>query len=263
VGNAINNRGQTVGSSGHYSLSARGYIYAGGTFTEIDGPQNGYDTTANGINDWGQVVGGLAPNGTVATVPPGPPEAYICQNGSVTKMFSYPGATSTTATGINDWGQIVGYYSDGTTSAGGVTQPADQGFLYASGTMRTIDVPGAPLTDLMAINNVGEIVGSYFDGTHWHGFIDQGGRMSFVNAPGAADTWINSVNDLGQIAGAFDTSSSNPRTGFVATPGTAHNLLADLNAMLPKQVSQVIGNSSGHAYFDPTLQPVMVPAAPG
>lgn len=256
IGGAINNEGQVVGSSGHYEETARGFLYSGGTFTEIDGPGNEYFTRALGVNDRGQVVGNMAP-----TTSAGASQGYVWSGGGATAI-SYPGSTSTYATGINDNGQIVGYYS--TPNRYGYTQY--HGFLEFHGYMTPINVPGAVSTQVEAISNAGEVVGTYFDGQHYHGFIDQinqGGRMTFINAPGSADTWIHSVNDLGQVAGAYDISSSGPTTGFVATPGDTHNLMADFNAMLPQQVAQVIGRSSGHAYFDPTVHPVVVAAAHG
>jgi len=63
-----------------------------------------------------------------------------------------PGATSTTAWGINPRGDIVGSYV-----LGGVSH----GFLLSHGSFTTIDVPGAASTDTRGIGPNGEVVGTY------------------------------------------------------------------------------------------------------
>jgi probable HAF family extracellular repeat protein len=75
-----------------------------------------------------------------------------------------PGALETVANGINDAGQVVGYYGD---------ISGTHGFLLdVDGSYTTIDLPGARETIPSGINDAGQIVGSYVDagGTH-HGFL--------------------------------------------------------------------------------------------
>jgi probable HAF family extracellular repeat protein len=55
--------------------------------------------------------------------------------------------------GINNSGEIVGYYTD---SSGN-----QHGFIYQSGTFTTVDDPDGTDTHLTAINNNGEIAGYY------------------------------------------------------------------------------------------------------
>jgi probable HAF family extracellular repeat protein len=249
TGGAVNNLGQVVGSSGHYQQTARGYLYAGGSFTRIEGPGDAYFTSAYGLNDRGQVVGNMAPAYTS-----GAPVAYVWQSGSIAQTFAYPGSTVTVAAGINDLGQIVGHYSDGSTN---------HGFLAANGSLTAIDAPGAQSTQAEAINNKGEIVGTYFDGTHYHGFTDQGGQMTFIDAPGATDTWVHGVNDFGQIVGAFRVNDTSVTEGFAAMPGAGRNLTADFALMLPRQVAKLVGAATGHAYVDPSMTPLVIPVGHG
>jgi probable HAF family extracellular repeat protein len=62
------------------------------------------------------------------------------------------------ASGINDLGQIVGYYSD---SSG-----ATHGFLYSSGIYTTLNEPfGTSGTFAYGINDAGQVLGQYIDGT--------------------------------------------------------------------------------------------------
>jgi probable HAF family extracellular repeat protein len=69
--------------------------------------------------------------------------------------FDVPGATQgTSAYGINNHGQIVGY-SNG---------PGTHGFLRAKGgTFTQLDVPGAAYTLAQRINGHGQIVGVFVD----------------------------------------------------------------------------------------------------
>src|SRR5205807_1630691 len=90
-----------------------------------------------------------------------------------------PGATGTTASGINGTGQIVGTFVD----TGGVSH----GFLRdAGGTFYAIDVPGAPSTTASGINSTGQIVGTFLSTTdsHDHGFLrDAAGTFTTIDAP--------------------------------------------------------------------------------
>ena len=72
--------------------------------------------------------------------------------GGTFSAIDVPDAFSTTAKGINNAGQIVGFFSD---------NKGQHGFLYDGGTFSTIDVPGASLTNANGINDAGHIVGDF------------------------------------------------------------------------------------------------------
>jgi probable HAF family extracellular repeat protein len=85
---------------------------------------------------------------------------------------------ATVAQGINDQGQIVGYYYD----SGG----NQHGFLYSGGTYTTLDDPLATGTTLpYSINDPDQIVGFYSGiGTFpLHGFLYSGGTFTTLNDP--------------------------------------------------------------------------------
>ncbi len=78
---------------------------------------------------------------------------FLLSGGSYTPIDP-PGSTSSSAaTGINDAGQIVGYYFAGFSN---------HGFLMSGGSYTTIDVPGATETLAAGINDADQIVGAYF-----------------------------------------------------------------------------------------------------
>jgi len=69
-----------------------------------------------------------------------------------------------------------------------------------------IDVPGSQAGSTgeygLALNNWGEVAGSYFDGAgNRNGFLYTDGKYATIDAPGATDTYVCGMNDLGQILG--------------------------------------------------------------
>jgi probable HAF family extracellular repeat protein len=64
-----------------------------------------------------------------------------------------PGAALTTAFGVNDRAQVVGYSQD---AAGAI-----HAYLWDKGRFTNIDVPGASVTQPIDINDRGQIVGAY------------------------------------------------------------------------------------------------------
>ena len=74
------------------------------------------------------------------------------------------------------------------------------------GRFTTIAPPDAIATKVGEINNRGEIVGGYSDGTAVHNFLrDRKGRYTTIDPPGAAGLEIgtNDINDRGEIAGWY------------------------------------------------------------
>ena len=84
--------------------------------------------------------------------------------GSQVTTLAVPGTTFATAFGINDHGDVTGFYFDSTGT---------HGYLYSSGKYTTLDVPGTFSTLAFGINNAGQIVGEYDDSTGTHGSRDR------------------------------------------------------------------------------------------
>lgn len=163
-----------------------------------------------GVNGLGQAVMNFYDAGGVQHA------AVRGASGALT-LIDIPGAAVTLAFGMNDAGQVVGAYQDGSTFAthGFVRDPA--------GAVIPIDFPGGVAgTQALGINNLGDIVGFYFSGGAQHGFVrDAGGRFTSIDAPAATGqvTAAVGINDFGQIAGYYygtsDTSSFASYHGFV------------------------------------------------
>jgi probable HAF family extracellular repeat protein len=124
--------------------------------------------------------------------------------------IDYPGAYSTTASGINDRGQIVGYYTVEVTPP---PNPVNRthGFVYYKGAFTTLDYPGALDTWASAINDNGQIVGRYVDSaSKTHGFFYDKGVFSSLDYPGAFITDARGINNRGQIIGYYTVQITPP-----------------------------------------------------
>jgi probable HAF family extracellular repeat protein len=187
----INNFGEIAGFNSPVRSTPRyGFTDNGGSYTEINLPGDG-STTANGINDAGVVVGAVYFHGTPIY------SGYIDNLGTITYLdASGTGSSSdyTDAEAINDAGQVVGVF----TATYGSN---NHGFLYQIGTntYTTIDDPnGVGTTQAYGINNSGEIVGAYVDGSgKTHGFIDVNDTFTTIDDPLGTNTTLTGINDAG------------------------------------------------------------------
>ncbi len=138
----------------------------------------------------------------------------------VTK-FDYPGAPVTTALGIDDSNNVVGYYiPEGEDYANGFERYADGSF------SAPIIAPGDKVfqTQAAAINNAG-IVAGYYDvdfGGGRHGFFLKDGVYTTFDYPGAVGTEIHGINDAGDFVGTY----TNPDFTYGAFASVGGNLVA-------------------------------------
>jgi hypothetical protein len=205
---SLNNRGVVIGLYGNSSgttehtvtYSAQSHEWT--MLPDIAGyPYNeGY-----GINDDGVAVGN-------AFTSSGSSVAWIWDPATLSySFFTVPGAAeySTSPSGLNDKGQVAGYFAD--------ASGAYHGFLKEYGTYTTIDVPGAPFTFLDGLNSSGIIQGQIYDAAGAaEGFVaTSGGVFTIVNYPGAANTALVGINDRGDLSGSYwETFGVN--TAFIA-----------------------------------------------
>jgi uncharacterized membrane protein len=121
-----------------------------------------------------------------------------------------PGALSTSASGINARGAVVGAYVD---SVG------QHGFLLDDDGLISIDYPGAAATQARGINRRGDIVGTHKgpnlrtagSGGDIHGFLLHKGDFTAVDYPGHMNTITQRITATGLILGCYhdhDTMAS-------------------------------------------------------
>jgi uncharacterized membrane protein len=235
----INSSGHIVGSSFSFSSGSTGFLLSAETLTVIGFPPPG----GRGINNADELVG----YDNVQN------RGFLWREGKLSTI-DFPGASTTSASDINDAGQVTGsYYVNGTdgfhsfllsdgifttidfpgaysTTAWGINNlgqivgdysvsvgDSNQGFIFSGGAFTTINFPGASLTSLSGINNFGQIVGSYYLGGYYHGFLLSGGTFTTTDFPGAIETGASGINDVGQIVGRYRKGFIGG-SGFVASP---------------------------------------------
>lgn len=134
-------------------------------------------------------------------------------------VVDVPGAQSTSVNGINNLGQIVGGYYDGS---------AGHGFLYDGNSFTTIDYTGLPgNTTIKDINDSGKIVGGFsrdIDGIYyWNDFIYDGQSFTSFSFPGdfagQTETTLGGINDAGAVAGGYYNWADNSSNGFLYQNG--------------------------------------------
>ena len=132
-------------------------------------------------------------------------------NGDTWYTLSYPGATSTSVTAINNLGVIVGQYTD---SYGKIRAFRYNGTSWTSG-----NYPGAIETVASDINDKGVVIGTYRDENgESHGYSFVNGVWSRVDYPGATRTTANLINNNGWIVGSFTKDGQEGQ--FLAKPIT-------------------------------------------
>jgi hypothetical protein len=207
---AINDSGEIVGyiTGGDCSetsdQSSCGFVDVKGKFTtvacELENATDFFD-----LSNTNEVVGAYSFFGGV--------NGLIWEGNEACSPLADPdGSASTEAWGVNDKGNIVGFYTD---SAGNF-----QGFEYLASTetYSTISCSGWTDTRAYGINDAGVIVGDVANSTSgpFSAFVLRSGKCTVFNYPKAADTYARGINKSGEISG-FYTSTTGVTSGFQKT----------------------------------------------
>ena len=246
----INNRGQIVGQFGTtglppylMGLSDESFLFdtATSTYTTLNPTQH---STATGINDLGQVVGYI---GTQYL------KSFLLDTatGNLTTLADplAPAVGATIAEGINNAGQILGYYTSPTMVGihGSFYGGTSEGFLYtiSTGTYTELAEPNASGdTYPIAINNLGQIVGTYSDASNnVFSFLYDTASGSYTDLTGPAGSVyseVRGINDSGQIVGYYTDGQTQPQygsdfviyQGFIATPVSAAAAVPEPSSLL-------------------------------
>jgi probable HAF family extracellular repeat protein len=205
--------------------------------TEFDYPSIGASTLPHGINNNGSVVG-------TVNFPDGEQAGFQrFKNGTFVELTDPSGnGLDTQAVGINDLGEIDGFYENGGTSA-------IIGFTLTDGVYA--DFEGAPVEcnltpctgDLIGINNAGDLVGGWFppNGAPEQAFTVLNGTFtpitnSFLANLSAAEAISN--NSKRVVGDFFDKSFnshgffytvSNGQIGAINFPGAVQTVIFGVN----------------------------------
>jgi uncharacterized membrane protein len=151
----------------------------------FDYPGTGNNTLPQKINERGDVVGEFIDSAGVT-------RGFVrFSNGTFSDPIVDPNDTVgfTEGRGINNQRTIAGDYaiSDGTIHS----------FLLSGDTFTEYDVPGTVQTNLLGINEPGDLTGAFDpDGSGvFQAFIDRGGTITSYSVPGAAGTFAYEMNN--------------------------------------------------------------------
>jgi probable HAF family extracellular repeat protein len=209
------------------------------------GSLGGGSTTANAINDVGDVVGCTL--AVINGVPTG--RAYVYRNGAMTDLGSLVSGGASCASDINDSGQITGFSA---TASG-----EQRAFIYQNGTMTSLGNLGtSSFGD--AINSSGIIAGSANNlsddltvGAFLYDVSLSPPQVSLGSLGGVAIT-SRSINAAGDIIG-FAANAESRGTSYLYSNGT----LTDLGTVLgfpstPNSINdlgQIVGTRTEGGYL--------------
>lgn len=198
---SINDGGQVAGFSSEAFGIRRGFVYAGGAFTDLP-TFGGEISVANAINAGGQVAG-YASVATDGDDWPDPQRyAALYSNGQGRNLGSLGGLVSE-ANDVSDSGFVAGW----STLADGI---GERPFLFSpfEDSMRDLGTLGGAVARANALNNAGAVVGlsdiGGADGFDYHAFLYRAGGMADLNdLVGGLGDWrlvtATDINDAGQI----------------------------------------------------------------
>jgi uncharacterized membrane protein len=166
--------------------------------TTFDYPGTGNSTLPQKINERGDIVGVFIDSTGVS-------RGFVrFSDGSFSDPIIDPNDTVgfTEGRGINNPRTIVGDYviSDGTVHS----------FLLSGSTFTEYDVPGTVQTNLLSINEPGDLTGAFDpDGSGvFQAFIDSGGTITSYGVPGALSTLAYEINNSKQLTVGYFIDSS-------------------------------------------------------
>ncbi|MBC8139991.1 MAG: hypothetical protein H7Y38_00970 [Armatimonadetes bacterium] len=146
---------------------------------------------------------------------------FSYENGKMRELL--PDSAFSAATGINDAGQISGYFA---SRLGGIT-----GFVWQDGKVMTIKAIRGQVSVPLAISNRAQVVGISSTGKkdEFHAFSFQNSRTTDLGTLGGTISQAQGVNDAGQIVGVSYLPDDEMPHGFVVEPG---GKMIDINTRL-------------------------------
>lgn len=241
---ALNDSGVAIGGSrsGTNNYHERSFEYANGIETPLGALSGGTYSTAEGINQAGQICGwSESANGH---------RAFLWQQGSMQDLGVLPGDVASEAFGINDEGDVVG----NSISATGQSTPV----VFSNGKITPIPgLSGGTLLTGAKINDLGWVVGTFqpdagsASSAYPTAYLSDGVHTTSLGSiTSNSVTMPTGLNNKGQVVGWSLDSNSATYTGWIYTDGATYELkdLADSSAN-NRTLSQIFGiQDSGAVY---------------
>ena len=248
---AINSNGDVVLSIGIYHSYGpdAGYLAPNSAYGL------GSNITISGINDSGQVTGTVYPSGPNSTQ-----NAFVAGGGQPTTISNVPGPQFSQAIAINNSGEAILNSAIQGTGTNGIPQgyAESNAYIFQNGQLTNLSTAGLANTTMaaMAINNVGQIVGTY--NTSWstppQGFLYSGGHFVNIGTLGGSQIVPTGINDLGQVVGAaslpgasFNQHAFVYSNGAMTDLGTLTGPSGESAASAINNLGAIVGGSNGLA----------------
>ena len=210
----LNNKGETVGFWADTNGDNFGFAEHDGRFKQVSDPNAPQPTAGTpsvqqllGVNNHNIAVGFYTDaqgNNHGFT--------YDIATGKF-RAVNVRGFNSVTATAINRHGTLAGFVQDGASTEGFVLGP--------HGALEMINGPeGSVSTQVLGINDAGEVVGSYTDAqsdTHGFTWTARNGYTTIDDPNAQGMTVVNGINDHGQLVGFYLDSAGNT-DGMLSQP---------------------------------------------
>jgi hypothetical protein len=188
-----------------------GYEYSirDGRFTRVLDPADpGASLTAAAINDRGDVAGFYTGSGNRT-------DGFLKTAGGQFTSLAYPGASATSAFGVNGSDEVVGSYTDGSGNSATM-----HGFTWTpQGGFASVDDPqGRGSTTINGVNDHGDLVGFYTDA--------KGNTDGFMATPATPSVAHLRLQDMPQGTATFVWTATGQLTAQLSvsglTPGSSH-----------------------------------------
>lgn len=209
----INNAGQVTGYS-TTNGAAHGFIFNGGSLTDIGGFGAGADVFPQHINSAGKVAGFSSVTNDDRPFLFSPPNIF--SNLGVIANVALPATAA--AYGVNDSGVVVGIGS-GTNNFNRAFRSATNGTLEELGTL------GGDESWAYAVNNSNQVCGTaQFITTDTHAFLfNDGAGMTDLGTLGGYNSTAFALNNSGTVVGTAELLDRSARA-FVSVGGVMKNL---------------------------------------
>jgi probable HAF family extracellular repeat protein len=244
---AVNQLGVAVGQSEGPDFFTHAVSFANGKVQDL-GTLGGFNSSANAINDKGQIVGTSDTSANDGTQ-----HAFVSSSKGLIDIGTLNGTGSSVASGINDFGMIVGQSS--------TTSGDTHAFIYHNGKITDIGTLGGTFSAATAINLEGIAVGySTLSGDQViHAFAYYRGKLQDLGDLGGNSSTANAINDFGQIVGVTNVGGTSTSHAFIYWFGQFQDLnnLIDPNSGWELTSASAIndkGEIIGTGIFNGTFQ---------
>ncbi len=184
----INAYGDVVGSVATLG-GQRAFLWSDGVLQQL-GTLGGANSSAAAISDRREVVG-------EADTASSETHAFLWRHGAMQDLGVLPGHRKSSATGVNNFGRVVG------ASYVGGTSYEHRAFLHDGWSMIDLGTLGGRDSHAAAINDWGQVVGAASDGSDPRAFLYSGGAMVRIGGSGASlpNSGAVAINAIGHVAG--------------------------------------------------------------